>query len=338
MSFIKTLITGGPDPVLAQTVNPFQTAEGQTTFGQAQDVQTQQQRFVDALASQNGLSNQSQVFGQQQALANQLQGVANGTGPNPALAQFNQATGQNVANQAALMAGQRGANANVGLLARQIAQQGANTQQQAAGQSAVLQAQQQLAGMGALGSQQQALAQQANQMVNNQAQGIAGLQQGANNNQNAVLGAYGAQNNSNVAATGSVNAANAAQTAAAMGIAGSVAGGLASGAGAALVGKKYDGGLVGSYAQGGPVNQSGPQGFTARYLLGLPQLASEGGPIVQQGQAPVPGNSPVNDTVPAMLSPNEIVIPRSITMSANAPSKAAEFVAQILARQNLKRG
>jgi hypothetical protein len=37
-----------------------------------------------------------------------------------------------------------------------------------------------------------------------------------------------------------------------------------------------------------------------------------------------------NDTVPAMLSPGEIVIPRSITMAENAPERAAEFVADIL--------
>lgn len=40
-----------------------------------------------------------------------------------------------------------------------------------------------------------------------------------------------------------------------------------------------------------------------------------------------------NDTVPAMLSPGEIVIPRSITMAKNAPEKAANFVADIIAKK-----
>lgn len=92
----------------------------------------------------SGLKN---VLAGQQGTAAQYQNIANGTGPNPAQAALNQSTGQNVANQAALMAGQRGAGANVGLLARQAAQQGAATQQQAVGQGATLQANQQIAGL-----------------------------------------------------------------------------------------------------------------------------------------------------------------------------------------------
>src|ERR1700679_261280 len=95
-----------------------------TAVSQGQIDQSYQQN-QQALQGQNGLGNQSQVYGQ-------LQGVANGTGPNPAQAQLAQATGANTANQAALMAGQRGSAANVGLLARQAAQQGAANQQAAA--------------------------------------------------------------------------------------------------------------------------------------------------------------------------------------------------------------
>jgi hypothetical protein len=101
----------------------------------AQDVLSQQQQFANALAQQNGIQNQSNVF-------NQLQGVANGTGPNPAQAMLNNTTGQNIQQQAALMGSQRGVGANPGLLARQAAMQGANIQQQAAGQGAALQANQ----------------------------------------------------------------------------------------------------------------------------------------------------------------------------------------------------
>lgn len=45
------------------------------------------------------------------------------------------------------------------------------------------------------------------------------------------------------------------------------------------------------------------------------------------GNASVPGDSPKNDTVPAMLSPGEIVIPRS---KAHDPEKAKEFVDHLL--------
>lgn len=44
------------------------------------------------------------------------------------------------------------------------------------------------------------------------------------------------------------------------------------------------------------------------------------------GQAPVTGDSEKNDTVPAMLSPGEVVLPRSV---ADDPDKAAAFVRAI---------
>lgn len=80
-----------------------------------------------------------------------MQGVANGTGPNPAQAMLAQQTGQNVSNQAALMAGQRGAGANAGLMARQAGMQGGALQQQAVGQGASLQANQSLNALNQMG-------------------------------------------------------------------------------------------------------------------------------------------------------------------------------------------
>lgn len=51
------------------------------------------------------------------------------------------------------------------------------------------------------------------------------------------------------------------------------------------------------------------------------------------GQAKVKGDSLKNDTVPAMLSPGEIVIPRHITQHARAPELAAKFVEMELLKQ-----
>jgi hypothetical protein len=48
---------------------------------------------------------------------------------------------------------------------------------------------------------------------------------------------------------------------------------------------------------------------------------SDGGSV--DGQAKVSGDSTKNDTVPAMLSPGEIVIPRS---HVGSPDKAAQFL------------
>lgn len=45
------------------------------------------------------------------------------------------------------------------------------------------------------------------------------------------------------------------------------------------------------------------------------------------------GDHPSNDTVPAMLSPGEIVLPRSITKADDAPEKAKAFVEAIRAKR-----
>jgi hypothetical protein len=46
------------------------------------------------------------------------------------------------------------------------------------------------------------------------------------------------------------------------------------------------------------------------------------------GTPQVDGDSTKNDTVPAMLSPHEIVLPRTVAQAPNAPQAAAQFVAQ----------
>lgn len=159
------------------------------------NVYDQSQGLQSQLAGANAVGNQSQALAQQQNLAQQQQGVAqqyqniaNGQGPNPAQMALNNATGQNVANQSALMASQRGAGANSGLIARQAAQQGAATQQQAAGQSAEMQAQQQLGALSGLSGQQQAIG-----GTNQSVAAIAGQQLAAQQSQQQALAAQAAQ-------------------------------------------------------------------------------------------------------------------------------------------------
>lgn len=62
--------------------------------------------------------------------------------------------------------------------------------------------------------------------------------------------------------------------------------------------------------------------------LGPLAIAADEGAEVP-GDGMVNGDSPKNDTVPALLSPKEIVLPRSVTMSDDAPEKAMEFVEAI---------
>jgi hypothetical protein len=464
---------GAQNNALGQTQNLSNALTSQGSFAAAnqQGAVTQQQGLNAQLAGANAVGNQTSALQAQQALAAQqantaaqYQNIANGTGPNPAQAALNQSTGQNVANQAALMAGQRGAGANVGLLARQAAQQGAATQQQAVGQAATLQAQQQLAGLSGLAAQQQAIGQtqqnvagiagqqlgaqqtgigaQANlsaqQIAQQQAQNaalagqantLAGQQIGATTTQTQaqqaeqaqLLSALGAQNTANVASTGNVNAGNVGLAQSTMQGQQSLIGGLGNVAGAGISALAARGGRVKKMADGGdptPTTQaaptagtaptSGPQSSFGKFLSGwgegmagpngsemdtTPQTTAAG--TLQQGignlgkgivnavssgssapsgeniagpdtsemptdtmlsarggrahdlrdggkvkakdpkeKAVKPGNSYDNDKIDAKLSEGEIVLPRTVTMSADPVRSAADFVAKVMAKRN----
>lgn len=52
------------------------------------------------------------------------------------------------------------------------------------------------------------------------------------------------------------------------------------------------------------------------------------------GQAQVNGDSQSNDTVPALLSPGEIVLPRSVTKSSNPDKAAVEFLQALRAKKS----
>lgn len=323
----------------ANILDPATIAQANTAYGQTQDALAQQQALVNALQGQNGIQNQSNVF-------NQLQGVANGTGPNPAQAQLAQSTGANVANQAALMAGQRGASANSGLIARQAGMQGANTQQQAAGQAATLQAQQSLGALNQLGGI-------AGQQVGQQQQAVGNLNQFGQSEQQNILGAINNQNNAHVNMQSNINNANA-------GIAGIAAGGQEKMLAGAMNGI---GGASGLFAAGGVI---GPKSNAGKHLRGIPKLA-EGGKVpalvspgevylspdkakqVAQGKAdPIsagekipgkpkhPGNNYANDTVPKKLDAGGVVIPNSVMQSKDPHGEAHKFVDAVMAKHSIK--
>ncbi len=178
-------------PIQAGT-NADQLNQGYTNAMGGLDAQNQ---FMNQLAGQNGIQNQTDVY-------NQMQNIAQGRGPNPAQAMLNQATGTNVANQAALMAGQRGSAANAGLMARQAAQAGAGIQQNAAGQGATMQANQSL-------NAQNQLAAIAQNQINQQGQAITGYNTAAQNEQNTLQNANTAYNNSQVGMQSNLNNVNA---------------------------------------------------------------------------------------------------------------------------------
>lgn len=305
MGFLGALFGGGS----GAGFNAQQSANLQNPYNSQQvlDQLQQYQQFVNALQQQGGVQNQSNVF-------NQLQGVANGQGPNPAQAMLNQATGANVANQAALMAGQRGSSANPGLLARQAAMQGGALQQQAAGQGATMQANQSLNALGQLGGlASQQVAQQANAQGNLLGQTQAGLQN-QNANQVNLAGIQGQVAQQNAKGQG--------------GILNGIGGALGSIIGLA------EGGAVPSNQEANIKEDDSPS--IVDHILGH----CEGGMMSHSkmkrggkvpGKAAVKGDSYKNDKVPAVLSPGEIVVPRS---KAKDPEKAAKFAHAVAMRSN----
>lgn len=268
MGFLGGLFGGGGSNWKAggaDIVNPLAGPAG-GAVNQSQGTLEQQQALANALQAQGGIGNQSNVY-------NQLGQVASGQGPNPAQAMLAQQTGQNVAQQAALQAGQRGAGANAGLIARNAGQIGAGAQQQAVGQGATMQAQQSLNALG----QQAGI---AGQQVANQ----IGAQQNLTNANQAqagqLIGANVAENNANVSNAAQQNAANAsvqgANAQAQGNLFGNVLGGIGSAFGLGGGGNKAYGGVIEPhYASGGMIQDFGAEAPSSSF--GRSQLPENSG-------------------------------------------------------------
>lgn len=333
--------TGFAGPAQANIQTPITNNQIGEAYSSNISALQQQQNLLNALQGQNGLQNQSSVF-------NQLQGVANGTGPNPAQAMLNQATGANVANQAALMAGQRGASNNVGLMARQAAQQGGALQQQAVGQGATMQANQSLNALGQLGGL-------ANQQVANQIGATGAITSAQQSEQGNLLNALAAQNNAQVGSQSSVNSANAGLAGGVMGGQRDIIGGImnAAGMGSKMATGKAYGGML---AEGGAV--SGPQSSFGQFLINPPmanggevdvvlspgekvvapenvEQAAKGNVIAKTvpGKPKVAGDSLKNDTFQTKLPEGSIVVKRT---KAKNDKDSASFVRNVLAKRGRK--
>lgn len=319
--------------------NPFQYGlagllGGANTFSAAapqNNIQVPTQNYAPGItqAQQAALQGNAQgnaTAGQQGALAQRLLAMANGTGPSLAQNQLQQATQSNITQQAGLMASQRGL--NPGLAARQIAEQGAAANQGAAAQSAQLRLQEQL---GATGQLAGALGQQRAQDIGQQQAntGLFGAQAGAQQAQNSLAEQQAAQNAALQLGGQQIAAGVAGQNSATDA---AIAGGLLGGLGSVAAGP-----LSGALATAlkptpAPQTYQGNQPGVSPPLVSQP-LAHGGmvfnyaaGALVP-GHAPVAGDSPQNDKVKALLSPGEVVVPRSVVNAPDAPVKAAQFVA-----------
>lgn len=200
------------------------TTQGQLNqaYNGVQTGLNQQQGIADTLNPQV-----AQGVAQQQQLAQQFAAQANGTGPSVAVNQLNQATQANTANQAALMASQRGAGANAGLIARQAAQQGAANQQQAAGQAATLKAQEQIAG-------QQNLASLSGNQISQAGSAVGNSSQAQQGEQNILQNANTSANNAAVNMQSNINNTNSQTAMANQNSANGLVGGLLKGASGAF--------------------------------------------------------------------------------------------------------
>jgi hypothetical protein len=340
-------IGGGAGGTSFAVNNPVNQGQIDTSIAGSNNALAQQQGLLTALQGQNGIGNQSNVY-------NQLQGVANGTGPNPAQAMLNQSTAQNVQQQAALQAGQRGASSNVGLMARQIGQQGAATQQQAAGQGATLQANQSLNALGQMGGI-------AGQQVAQQTAATGANTQANQAQQQQLLNAQTAYNTQQA---GMANTQMQNQP----GLLGGIMNGIGAIPGLGAIGKVATG-IATGFAEGGSVPAQAPQGPQSLFAQGLSQGFAQGGKVdamvspgeiylspeqvkqVQAGADPmkvgrtIPGkpavggakNSYSNDTIPAKLDPGGVVVPRSETKSKNPSKNSASFVQATLAKKKAKK-
>jgi hypothetical protein len=264
-----------------------------------------QQHILDQI--QNSQSGLGGVQGNQQALAQQLLAQSQGQGPNPAQGMLQQATNQNMRSAAGIVSGAKGI--NPALAARYAGQNAAAANQQSANQSSILRAQQQLAAQGQLGGLYGQMGQQnlGQQQILQEAL--------ARQNAATLQGSLGIQGINSGIASG--NAGMRRQ------ITGNILGAIG-GQGANILG----GG--GSSSGGGFGSMAGGQ--EASGLEGAAVMAASRGALVP-GHAQVDGDHPDNDTVPAMLSPGEIVIPRSHAKDAES---AKAFVEHLLKRKGKK--
>jgi len=302
------------------TANLIPTVNGQNVqdaMSGTQGSMQSQQALLQALQQQQGIQNQNQVYGQ-------LQGVANGTGPNPAQAQYQQNVNNLAQQQAGAMASAKGI--SPALQARLISQQGSAAMQNAAGQGATNQAAQQMAAIGGAGQMANTMAGQQIGQTNTNAQTNL-------SNQGQILGAAG-QNNQTVAGEqNQINSGNASMANTQMGNQYNTFSGLAG----SVPFLKGFAGAEGGEVQAMPIapspqHQSGGGGMES--MLPMLAMLSNGGQVQPQGnylldyfKGWTPGMAK-GGMVDAVLSPGEAYLPPSSVNEVAKDGKNPLSVAQ----------
>jgi hypothetical protein len=323
--------------------------------------------FASALTAQNSFNSvaptTAQTVGNQQAgLAGQLQGEAAGGGPNPAQQQLQQNTQANAQTAANQYAANR--SLSPGLSARMSGTTGAQLNQQGIGQSGVQQAQQQIAAQqqlqGLTGQEQSgalssdainaATSQNNANAVNSQQQGILG---GVGQAFSAFGGYRGGRvpfpkrmdTGGAIPDPGGVSTSSTSTSTAAPATPAAVAVPQAAPASTPPSGPSPASQAAASGSGGGQAIGSifgGVQSMVGKLLQGLVSsgdakggmsalAGSQGGKVQAHSphqQAGVPGDSKKNDTVPALLSPGEVIIDRDTMADPGIPGQMARALAK----------
>lgn len=227
-----------------------------------------------------------------QQLTDALVAQSQGKGPSIAQTQLGMATQENIGRAAGLASSRKGT--NPALAAKMGIDAAAAAGQQAAGQSALMRAQEQLSAQDMLRTilaNRQQLQTQATSV-------LGGLQTGQNQ---LLLGQQAINQSTDVAAAQLAQRNREAR------------------AGAA-------GKMIDRLTQAGAKMAGAPGGDTAAAGGGMGGNATM---IPYAHGGLIPGDHPANDVVPAMLSPGEIVLPRSVTMAPDAAERAMAFVEAI---------
>lgn len=270
------------------------------------DIKNEAKKYEDLYTQQRQQAEARTAAANTPALIAQLSQQAMGQGPSLAEAQLKSATNRNLAQQLAAAASMRGR--NPAATQRQVLNMQGDAGRQLAEQSSVARLQEQQQAMSQLAQQQQ-MADSLQQ--NSTQQGFAAAVAPKQSMQAFEQTRFAADN----AARQAEAQRQAQQQAAILGTIGTIGGAAIGGP----AGAKAGGSIGGSFAAQGSVPQSGP---------GPHIMASEGGEV--PGKPAVKGNSPKNDFMHALVSPGEIIIPRS---HASSPKKASAFVEQLFANK-----
>lgn len=267
------------------------------------DLSSAVQKYGGMTDAQVAAAKQRQEFANQanQQLIQQLQGQTTGQAPSLAQAQLKQMQDRGLAQTIATAASQRGG--NPALNARNVVMQQAAAGRENASQGAILGLQERNQAQQLLAGQLTASQGQADQL----ASGSIGQGFGQENTAKQLMGQYESQRfGADTARQNVIHGQQNAILGGVLGAAGTLAGG-------------YFGGPTGAKIGGAMGSSVGAQ---PKY---------DGGMI--EGKEVVPGDNPANDTVPAKLSPGEIVIPKSVI---NAGEDAAHAFVSALMKANLK--